>query len=320
MGVIVLAVPPIEVPQVFEEAAKVWFGLKVEWLGWDGSRWTLTDPTQGVFVTPGGVEGFGPPEYTEWVQESPALAGQLFRGTNAKARQLFFPTAIYSDLGSLAWGKLQSAFFRSIKTDRYGTVRVTTPAGQTRTIQARSNAKPPTLNLDPFKTGFQGYGMSLIADQPFWAGESVSEVFNSGTTSDFFGGGGPPFLIDPGFTFANARITNSGDVDAWPVWTVVGGAATSATLGVGGQTVTVPFTVAAGKALQIDTDPRVQEAVYGDWDPATNTLSNGVDRTDELGAAGFAPVPPGTDLPLAVTLSGTGSVRVSVTPLYEMAW
>lgn len=322
MGVILLAVPrPPEIPTVIAEAEKIWFGLKVEWLGWDGSRWTLTNPAGGVFVTPGGVEGFGPPEYTEWVQNSPAVAGQFFRGVIAKPRQLFFPTAIYTDNGSVAWGQLQSAFFRSVKAGRYGTVRVTTPAGQVRTIQARSNSKPPTFNLDPFKTGFQGYGFSLVADQPYWVGQPIVAPFKSGAPADFFNGASkaPAFLISEGASFSSANVTNPGDEDAWPVWTLVGGAATSTTLGVGGSTISVPFTVAAGKALQIDTDPRVQTALYGDWDgkALTGTIT---DRTVDLGTVDFAPVPPGVEVPLSVALTGTGSVQVSITPLYEMAW
>lgn len=323
MGVILLAVRPVDVPVVLEEAAKTWFGLRVEWVGWDGSVWNLTDPARGTFVTPGGVEGFGPPEYTEWVQDSPAVAGQFFRGVQAKPRQLFFPMAIYSDAGSQAWFELQSAFFKTIKPDRYGTVRVTTPGGQTRTIQGRSNAKSTSFNLDPFRTGYQGYGLSLMADQPFWVGDVVSATFKSGASTDFFNGASkaPNFVISEGATFASAKVTNPGDQDSWPVWTVVGGATTTVTLGVNGSNVTVPFAVAAGKALQIDTDPRVQTAVYGDWDSVNKKLTGTLDdRTDELGAVDFAPVPPGEEVPLTVALSGTGTVEVTLTPLYERAW
>lgn len=322
MGIILLAVRPEEIPVVLAEAEKIWFGLRVDWTGWDGSTWNLTDPARGTFVTPGGVEGFGPPEYEEWTQNSPAVAGQFFRGVQAKARQLFFPMAIYSDAGSQAWFELQSAFFKTIKPDRYGTVRVTTPGGQVRTIQARSNAKPTTFSLDPFKTGYQGYGMSLVADEPFWAGEAVRASFRSGASTDFFNGvsKAPNFVISEGATFSSARVTNPGDQDSWPVWTVVGGATTTVTLGVAGAGITVPFAVAAGKALQIDTDPRVQTALYGDWDATTGTLSGTTDRTVDLGSVDFAPIPPGVEVPLTVSLSGTGSVEVSFTPLYERAW
>ena len=231
--------------------------------------------------------------------------------------------AIYSDAGSQAWFELQTAFFKTIKPDRYGTVRVTTPGGQVRTIQARSNAKSTSFNLDPFKTGYQGYGMSLVADQPFWVGPKLGATFQSGASTDFFNGASkaPVFVISQGASFASAKITNPGDQDSWPVWTVVGGATTTVTLGVNGSNVEVPFAVAAGKALQIDTDPRVQTALYGDWDPVGKKLTGTLtDRTIDLGAVDFAPVPPGVEVPLTVSLSGTGTVEVSITPLYERAW
>lgn len=321
MGVIVLAVPEVQIPVVIQEAAKIWFGLRVEWIGWDGSVWNLTDPGRGVFLTPGGVEGFGAPEYTEWVQESPAVPGQIFRGLNAKPRKMFFPLAIYSDAGSQAWFELQTSFLRTVRAGKYGTVRVTTPGGQVRTISARPNGAPTSLSLDPFKTGYQGYPLAMVADQPYWAGEPVEGRFDSGSQSDFFGGtGGPPFTISTGSSFASAKITNSGDEDAWPVWTVVGGDTTTVEVGINGSMVEIPFAVESGKALQINTDPRVQTAVYGDWDDAKEAVTNTTDRTGDLGAVEFAPVPPGEQVPLTVTFSGTGSVRVSITPLYERAW
>jgi hypothetical protein len=53
---------------------------------------------------------------------------------------------------------------------------------------------------------------------------------------------------------------------------------------------------------------------------APEAFTNPVDRTADLGAVAFAPVPEGADRKLSVSLTGGGSVRASFVPLYERAW
>jgi hypothetical protein len=323
MGVIVLGVRPSEQPIVLEEAEKVWFGLRMEWIGWNGSRFVLSNPQLGVFASPGEIEGFGPPEYFEWVQDSPATPGQYFRGAKAKPRSIFIPVAISHPGGSIAFEALYRRFFDTVKRDRYGTLRLTTPGGVIREIQARTTGKPPTYGLDPFRKGYHGYGWELVADDPYWSGNTIRQTFVSGSSVDFYTGGGDTLAtISDGQSFGTAAVSNPGDIDAWPIWTVVGGATTTVTMGVGSELVSVPFAVAAGKALRINTDPRDRQAWYGDWDATTEQLTGTLtDRTADLGTSTqFARIPPGSEVALAVALGGTGSVRVDVTPLYERAF
>jgi hypothetical protein len=93
-------------------------------------------------------------------------------------------------------------------------------------------------------------------------------------------------------------------------------------MGVGDSVVEVPFTVADGKALVVDTDPRVQTAIEYDYtagDPPT--LTNPVDRTADLdGAVDFAAIPAGGTSPLNVSITGDGTVRIELVPLYWRAW
>ena len=128
-----------------------------------------------------------------------------------------------------------------------------------------------------------------------------------------------------GHTTANAAATNDGDEDAWPVWTVVGPAAAGAHVGVGGNVVEVPFAVADGKALVLDTDPRVRTALQYDYTPAAGkapaAFANPVDRTADLtGAVDFASIPAGGTTPLNVAFAGTGALQVEITPMYWRAW
>jgi len=107
---------------------------------------------------------------------------------------------------------------------------------------------------------------------------------------------------------ASAAMTNQGDLEAWPVWTVKG-PVTSVTVGVDGRTVQWNVALTADDILVIDTDPTVQSA----W-------LNGVDVTAQLGSADFAPIPAGDELPLSLTMAGTGSVEAAITPRYFRAW
>jgi hypothetical protein len=52
----------------------------------------------------------------------------------------------------------------------------------------------------------------------------------------------------------------------------------------------------------------------------TVDIATATNRTSNLGAVSFASVPPGANVPLSVALTGTGRVRIELTPLYRRAW
>lgn len=158
--------------------------------------------------------------------------------------------------------------------------------------------------------GWASYGVSLIADDPFWTGEAVRRVWAQSDAVDFYGGvaKAPVFHISSGSQLSTAKITNEGDLEAWPVWTITG-PLTSVTVGVDGETVQWNVALTSTDILVIDTDPQVQSA----W-------LNGTDVTDQLGTADFAPIPAGLERPLSLTMAGTGSVEARITPRFFRAW
>jgi len=301
----VYAVPPVLPPAPPEK----WRGLVVKWTGWDGTEWDLTDYRSGVFLQNSGVEGLTMPAHTAWTAGSPAVHGQYYRGHVVEPRTVFWPVHIYGDT-SEEWLSRNAAFWRTMHPGKYGTWSVTTPGGSQRTLSCRFvDDGGHSYGLDPSMAGWASYAVSLIADQPFWLGEPQRRTWAQSDPVDFFGGlaKGPPFRISSGSQLATATITNEGDVEAWPVWTIRG-PATSVTVGVDGRTVQWSITLAEGDTLVIDTDPTVQCA----W-------LNGVDVTAQLGTASFAPIPAGEDRPLSLTMAGTGSVQAEITPRYYMA-
>jgi hypothetical protein len=189
------------------------------------------------------------------------------------------------------------------------------PDGTQRRIRVRyEKGGEEAFEIDPVFYGWAKYGLYLTAEQPYWEGVGFDPVeWGAAEPVYFFGGGtsgptlGPPFGIAKPTTSGRTSMSNPGDVEAWPVWTIRG-PMTSCELGIEGQTVIVPFALASGDVLVIDTRPTAQTAI----------LNGTVDKTPQLGSFGFAQVEPGDDVELTVLTTGTGgSVRVELTPLYE---
>ncbi|MGY4543254.1 hypothetical protein ACVWY0_003187 [Arthrobacter sp. UYNi723] len=291
--------------------ASPWARGVMVWTGWDGSGWELSKPDAGVFLTGKGIEGLGMPTHQVWIGESPAVHGQSYRGHVVDPRPVFWPVYLYSDAGTDEWLDLDRAFWRSLQPGKHGTWSVTTPRGGTRSLSCRFvDDGRHSFDRDPLFRGWAVYGVSLIADNPFWTGEPVRRTWAQSTATDFYGGASkaPVFHISSGSQLSTAKMTNEGDLEAWPVWTVRG-PLTSVTVGVDGSTIQWNVALAGGDILVIDTDPTVQSA----W-------LNGVDVTDQLGVADFAPIPAGVELPLSLTMAGTGSVEATITPRYYRAW
>ena len=307
MGFVYVA-PPALPPS----AVSPWSRMSHEWVGWDGSSWMLSDPKSGVFLTQEGVEGLAMPPAVDWVSPgSPGLHGQEFTGWVAEARPVFWPIFLFHDSGSKYWQERDTAFWRSLRRGEYGTWRVTTTAG-TRELRCRfSDDGGHTFDRDPHYFGWASYGVSLMADDPFWKGPSVRRSWKQGDPVQFFGGAlgkAPLFHIMSGSQLSTATMTNEGDVDAWPRWTVTG-PLSSVSVGVGDAQVSWSGTLLEGQVLTIDSDPRDQTAFI-----------DGVDVTADLGAYDFAPIPPGEDRSLSLTMSGTGTVTAEITPRYFRAW
>lgn len=375
---VVYASPPIPPPV----AVDPWRGYRVVWEGWDGSSWELSDPASPVFMRKGGVEGLSMPAHQAWTSSSPAVHGQYYRGHVVEPRKVFWPVFVYSDLSSEDWVAVDRAWWRSLHPGAYGTWRVGDRSLSCRFVDDGNHA----YDVDPSFRGWASYGVSLVADDPFWRGSPVRRTWAQSEAKGFYavspvtftvatdvvgatahglavgtavrfrdlvgvtgitadttyyvagtvaadsfqvaatsGGavidltgvdgsgflavqGAPLLRIASGSQLSSAVMTNEGDVEAWPVWTITG-PLTSVTVGVDGRTVQWNVALVASDILVIDTDPTVQSA----W-------KNGVDVTSQLGTADFAPIPAGQDRPLSLAMSGTGSVEASITPRYYRAF
>ncbi|NKG21114.1 hypothetical protein [Paeniglutamicibacter terrestris] len=288
-----------------------WIKTRMWWTGADGERRELTDPESGVFVMPEGIEGLGNTGYTPWLSQSPAQHGQRFRGGRYEPRPCFWPVMVYSRVSTTAWFAEDTDFWRSMVPDVYGVWEVQTPSGTRRLTCRFEGDGNHKFDYDPGRRGWTAYGVALTADDPFWYGESITQEWEASTSQDLnaWTAGSQLGFLSSANRLEDATITNTGDLEAWPVWTIHG-PMTSATVGVAGRTVTAPITLATSNdVLVIDTDPTVQMA----W-------KNGVDVTSSLGTANFAPIPAGENRKLQLSLVGTGAVAVELRPRFRRAW
>lgn len=296
--------------------------LTYTWTGWDGSVWPLT-PESGVWLD-NGIRGLGRPDITAFKRQPMSVNGSVWYGYIVPERSVFWP--LHMDFTE----DLDRAFWRTMLPYKTGTWTVQTPSGQTRSLDLRCTDDGQWApDWSPFAVGHAVYGVTLAAEQPLWRGVPAYQEWSAPTQFQFLGGGvagdpqlGPPFYINQHSSFNNAQIINDGDVETWPVW-VVNEGATSATLGIGSDMISVPFAVPSGQRLVIDTNPTKQTALMGDPDPGNpaglvGTVTN---QTRNLESVTWSMIPPGETVDLSITMTGAPStVGVQFTPHYLRAW
>lgn len=331
-----LFLPPLPYP---------WPGLGQMWEGWDSSRWDLTGSDfAGIALQPG-VRGLTMPGYERFASTSSAVAGSRHHGSRARERGVFWPARIYSDVSSQEWLAFDRAFWATMDPDKPGTWTVTQPgtparpAGETRSLRCRFvDDGEHAFDIDPSLIGWALYGITLVADDPYWRGTPVVARWPGTPPVDFFdAGGSPPFHIAEGSDLAAASIANPGDVDGWLTWWVgAGGTGSACVLGVGTTSVVVPFEVPADRLLVVSSDPTTRTAREIDAPPLVDGLPmpdadqeawvaahlpTALDRTKDLGASTrWGSVTPGAAVALSVSRVGTGDIRAALIPGFRRAW
>jgi hypothetical protein len=298
--------------------------MRMTWESWDGTVWDIANGTEGVALM-NGVRGLNMPEVTRHTQTSPAVHGSRRTGWIANEREVFWPVLVYKPIGDPNWHELDSKFWRSMHPDKPGTWTVTDPDGRTRKLSCvYKGDSGHVTDVLPSVTGWEKYGIYLAAEQPFWTGEVIRRGWSASSSLNFFtgNGDGKKYIASASST-SKANITNPGDLDAWPKWTVIG-PSTSTTIGIPGRTITIPFNIPAGKAVEIDTNPAKQTILYGDYMASTTsafgTIKNTVNKFADMGAIDFAPINAGEKVPLTITINGTGVCLMEIVPRHFRAW
>lgn len=299
--------------------------IQLSWTGADSTFWDLTNgkvrlSTTGDGSSSGsssGVEGFGEPDYTRMTVSSAGRDGQRRVGLRSRAqpRSGLLPVIILADTVP-EWYALSAGWRNSWSPDNPGTLAVTMPNGQRRTLQAylQDDDKYAPL-VDPTINLTESVAVTWVADDPWWKGDTVTASFTvvTGTVDFFNGGAAPPFNLAAGNLLSGVRLNNPGDLEAWPTYTLTG-PATGFSVTLNGHTVSGNINVATGQTLVVNTDPSAQVAfLYGSDGSTTNV-------TPQLTAVDFGFIPSGLTVPTSVVVNGTGQLSVSFQPRYRRAW
>lgn len=300
--------------------------MEAYWTGADGSIWDLLDVQSGVQLV--ALDGLGFPSFTQQFAASGQRDGRSYEGTRYQQSTITLVVSvgdIYPQPGQTwrrkgdSWRALDRQWHRSISPEIPGRLTIVTGSGGRRYLDLRLD-QPffPPPGRDPALLGEATYSIVLTADDdPWWVGEKISpqEFSSSGSAPQpFFGGTGGTtlFYISRSETLTRARLSNPGDRPAYPLWWVRG-PFTTATIGLGDDTVSLPFTRSAGQTVYVDSFHQ------------TIVDQNGVNLWPLMGFSDpiFAPIPPGEEMSLATNLTGSTSqsaVGVSIIPKYEGPW
>jgi hypothetical protein len=247
--------------------------------GPDGTVWPLTDQTAGWFTLADGVSGLDMTPY-ELTKDAHPRGGSRLRSYQANERAIIWPIHVYGETHMQfmqRWRALARAFAATLH-DAPGWLEIARPDGSRRRIQV------------VYESGFEGQGqqgtgivsdsavLTLYCQDPYWVDPvEITAYREYGVPVDFL----DPFpMLSSGQVLGETTLTNPGDVESWPRWTITGPASlvTITNDDTGEEFVIDPDAtdithgdLLAGEQVTITTDPpRVRYQDGTNWTGALN--------------------------------------------------
>lgn len=242
------------------------------WTDPTGAVWDLSDnsPDGPGWFTPPGPAGWNATTY-EIVTDPVPRGGETVRFIRAKPARVVFPIYVYGEshlsyVQSLR--QIKKAMTMTVHRRTVGTLTVTRPDASARAIDCF------------YESGWEGDAgqgwlwsqdaITLFAPDGYWRDvQALSTVHSYIPGSDFFN----PFpFVSDSLALGQNTLSNPGDVDAWPEWTITGPmSAVTATNVTTGFEFTLTYGLAAGEQVTITT---FQPVVRG---PAGQNLVGNLD-------------------------------------------
>ncbi|AOD24039.1 hypothetical protein IM25_22680 [Rhodococcus sp. p52] len=280
--------------------------------------------TEGA-VLPKGLKSILLPHFTQLTHKTARRHGVRFEGIdwdegNCTMTVVVGDTWVSRPAGNFRRGDeflyLDRSFRDSFSPLYPGTLEVEA-LGETRSFSGRLvELDDGDIEMMPDIRGTAEYEITLAAESTFWRGKDVVFDFpftGSATPDNYYGpsNAAPDFYITGGNAIGNAVLTNPGQVEVWPTWTIDGPG--QAVVGVG-EHITYVSGLAAGERLVIVTDPAHSEVVDGGGNRAWDRIG---------GLYDFAPVEPGDDVVATAQIIGGGpgaNIRLELPTLYLAAY
>ncbi len=150
------------------------------------------------------------------------------------------------------------------------------------------------------------------ASDPYWYDAvAKTQVFTAGAPTLFFTNPFLPLNLSSSGILSGFTISNDGDVECWPVWTITGpGSAITLANATTGESLTSSIGLSAGQVLTIDTRPGVKTVTREDGSNQFATIS----ATSSLWALAVGP----NNISLSMSGSTTASsLQLSYKQRYE---
>lgn len=227
--------------------------ITATWTDPTGVVWALSDNSDDVgWFTTSGPAGWDATTY-EIVTDPLSRGGETVRFIRSKPGHLVWPLYVFGDT-HLQYvqrnRQIKRAFMMTMHRSAVGVLRVARPDGTAREIEAYC------------ESGFEGdagdgwltskYAIALFCPDGYWRDITPVTTTNSYVAgADYFA----PFpQVSAGLALGETVLTNPGDVDAWPVWTITGPmTAMSATNVTTGYEFTLTYPLLAGEQIVITT-------------------------------------------------------------------
>lgn len=281
--------------------------LAVTYIDPDGVEWRWWDPASGVFVT--SVTGIGSPPASVTATALPD-GGTLTRSYGAAQRGIVIGLHAYDDDSHAAFLDLIDRLAAAVWTVRHGapapgTLVFTRPGGASRRIEVLCTSGAEQADETSSRGGYTwdtSYALTFSSalDPLFTDEDPVVVSFEAPPVS-----GGvpplPPILLQPSTVLGTTSVVNSGNADAYPIWTITGPGTPTLTNVTTGRSFGLDVALSSGEVVTVDTRPAQQSAVDN-----TDT-----DRWSDLVKSSprdLWTLPPGVnELNMALAGSGAGS-------------
>lgn len=236
-----------------------------EWIDADGGFLTISGPGVTTYQVDMGVSGRYMPKPRVQADGVPGQAGGRLRRVDHDVREFVLPLSIAAATESTLRGLLRDLMYRMDPTRGEGKLRVTSPVGDQREITCLYAAGLEGDEKDEVSgPGFQAFPVAYTAYDPYWYDISpTGKTFSVVAVANFF----PifPLHLTASQLVVDDTVTNNGDVETWPVWTITGPGTDINLLNLTtGQTLDFTATLGTGESITVDTNPNIKSVTLGD--------------------------------------------------------
>lgn len=246
----------------------------MKWVDADGAATEILDGTD-IYTLPG-LAGRMSPSMAFVLQRIPLQPGQRYRDVRHGVAEIKVPVELYGATDIALRASVRSWVRRLDPVRGDGSLLCTAPAGDQRELICRYAEGLDQAVEDEGDVGHRLRAiLRFVCEQPYWqdASDTVQSWTLLSSLATFF----PffPLRLSGSEVFADATVTNDGNVEAWPVWTI-GGPGSSPILRnlTTGDMLSLPVTLLAGESVAIDTRPGAKTVTKQDGTSLFGSLAS----------------------------------------------